>query len=125
MSGSKNAFAGKNMRQAVQLYLDSVNKAGGINGKKIILDVFDDQNDPFKAKALEIVEENRALAVIGHNYSSASLSGGEVYKKSGIPAITPTSTDVKITTENEWYFRTIFDNQSQSQIFTKMPIMRQ
>ena len=32
-------------------------------------------------QALEIVKQNRAVAVIGHWYSSASMSGGEIYKK--------------------------------------------
>ncbi|HAI69448.1 MAG TPA: hypothetical protein DCM38_08440, partial [Gammaproteobacteria bacterium] len=95
--------------QAIQLYFDSINQKGGINGKIITLDAFDDQNDPIqaKAKALEIVEQNEAVAVIGHHYSSCSISGGEVYLKSGIPAVSTSSTNVKVTENNPWYFRTI------------------
>jgi branched-chain amino acid transport system substrate-binding protein len=118
LSGPKGAQSGKAMVQAIRLYLDDVNEKGGLHGKKITLDVFDDQNNPSKAKAraLEIMDENRALAVIGHNYSSASLSGSEVYKKYHIPAVTPTSTETKLTSGNDWYFRTVFNNQLQARL---------
>jgi potassium efflux system protein len=105
------ATAGKLMTQAIQLYFDHINQAGGINGKKVILERFDDSNDPTQAKqkALEIVEKNRAVAVIGHWYSSTSLSAGKIYKKYGIPAITPGSTNIEVTQNNDWYFRNIFN----------------
>jgi len=101
--------------QAIQLYFDSINQKGGINGKIITLDTFDDQNDPIqaKAKALKIVQQNQAVAVIGHHYSSCSISGGKVYLKSGIPAVSTRSTNVKVTENNPWYFRTIFDDNLQ------------
>lgn len=116
MSG-EGAAAGKLMTQAIQLYLEPINAKGGINGRKIILDIFDDQNDSKQAKlqALEIAKQNRAVAVIGHWYSSASLSGGQIYKQYQIPAITPGSTNVKVTRDNDWYFRNIFNARSSGQ----------
>lgn len=115
MSG-ENARAGESMTQAIQLYLDSINKQGGINNQKIVLDIFDDQNDPNQAikVAQDIVEQNRAIAVIGHYYSSCSINGGKVYKKHGIPAITPVSTNIEVTQDNEWYFRTVFNDNLQA-----------
>ena len=111
----ENALNGKSLVEGARLYVDRVNRQGGINGRKVVLDVFDDQNDPEIAqqKALEIAQQNQAIAVIGHRFSSASLSGGEIYKKHHIPAVTPFSTNVKVTQDNKWYFRTIFDDQLQ------------
>jgi branched-chain amino acid transport system substrate-binding protein len=116
MSG-EGAAAGKLMTQAIQLYLSTVNDKGGINGQPILLDIFDDQNDSATAKqqALEIAKQNRALAVIGHWYSSASISGGEIYQQYQIPAITPGSTNINVTLNNEWYFRDIFTAKSSGQ----------
>lgn len=37
---------GQNNVDAINLYLKSVNKAGGINGKKVVLSVYDDQVIP-------------------------------------------------------------------------------
>ncbi|MGK5093076.1 ABC transporter substrate-binding protein [Deltaproteobacteria bacterium TL4] len=100
---------GRAMMQGAQLYLNKVNREGGINGKRVILKVFDDQNDKQLAqeKAVDVVEHSVAVAVIGHNFSDPSLSAGKIYRQRGIPAITPTSTHVDVTKDNSWYFRTI------------------
>ncbi|MBF0258816.1 MAG: ABC transporter substrate-binding protein [Desulfamplus sp.] len=114
ISGS-NASNGKAVIQGARLYFESVNHAGGVNGSKIILDMYDDEDDGVKAgeKALEIIKDNKAVAIIGHESSSCSISGGKIYKQHQIPAISPTSTDVKVTKDNEWYFRTTFNNDFQ------------
>jgi potassium efflux system protein len=111
----KNASDGKSHIEGIQLYLDMINHEGGINGREVVLDVFDDQNDPelAKQKAFEIIQQNKAIAVIGHLFSSCSINGGEIYKKNHILAVTPFSTNVKVTQDNEWYFRTIFDDDLQ------------
>jgi branched-chain amino acid transport system substrate-binding protein len=110
--------AGKLMSQSVQLYFDSTNEKGGINGKTLVLDLFDDQDgcpDKAKAEATRIVQENKAIAVIGHWYSGCSIAGGEVYKRYAIPAITPGSVNIKVTEGNEWYFRSIFTAKTTGQ----------
>jgi branched-chain amino acid transport system substrate-binding protein len=112
MSG-ENAEVGQSMAQAIQLYLDTL---GGINHQKIVLDIFDDQNDVNKAikVAQDIVKQNRAVAVIGHYYSACSINAGKIYKRQGIPAITPASTHIEVTQDNEWYFRTVFNDNLQA-----------
>jgi len=115
MSGD-SARVGQSMTEAIQLYLDTINKQGGINGQQVVLDIFDDANEADNAlkAAQQIVEQNRAVAVIGHNYSACSINGGKVYKTIGIPAITPASTHVEVTQRNEWYFRTVFNDNLQA-----------
>jgi potassium efflux system protein len=112
----EGAVAGRLMSQAIQLYFDKINERGGINGKKLVLDRFDDQNNAkiAKQKAVEISEQN-AVAVIGHWYSSASISAGKIYKEYQIPAITPGSVNIKVTKDNEWYFRNIYNAKDSGQ----------
>lgn len=114
MTGN-DAPTGKSFVNAVNLYLDEINKKGGINGRKVLIDIYDDRNDREHAKrvAQKIVKDGRALAVIGHHYSSCSISAGNVYKVAGIPAITPVSTNINVTPENGWYFRTVFNDRTQ------------
>lgn len=116
MSG-EGATAGKLMTQAIQLYLDTINAKGGVNGKKITLDIYDEQNNTTEAKtkAIEIINQNQAVAVIGHWYSSTSISAGKIYKQYGIPAITPGSTNINVTKNNPWYFRNIFNANASGQ----------
>jgi potassium efflux system protein len=100
---------GTAMVRGIQIYLDAVNEEGGLAGRKIVLDQYDDRNDPEVAVqiAREIAEKNRALAVIGHFYSSCSLAAGPLYEANAIPAISPGSTHPDVTRENPFYFRTI------------------
>ena len=119
MSG-KGKAAGEIMSQAIQLYLDRVNDQKELKGKKVELKIFDDQNkcDPkqqAEQEALRIVEENQVVAVIGHWFSSCSITGGQVYKKFGIPAITPGSVSVEVTKNNKWYFRNIYNASASGQ----------
>ncbi|MEN8218848.1 MAG: ABC transporter substrate-binding protein [Pseudomonadota bacterium] len=115
MSG-QSAKVGQSTAQAIQLYLDRINKQGGINDQKIVLDIFDDQNSKTQASkvAQEIAIQNSAIAVIGHNYSSCSINGGKVYKQYRIPAVSPASTNIKVTQNNDWYFRTVFNDNLQA-----------
>jgi len=111
----KTAINGKAYLQGVSMAVNQINENGGINEKNIIIDVYDDQNDKELAKqrAQEIINENKALIVIGHNYSSCSNAGGEIYKRNRIPAVTPTSTHPSVTINNPWYFRITFNDDLQ------------
>ena len=53
----ESATDGECIIRGINLYLEIINQNGGINGKEDVLDIFDDQNDPVKAKekALETV----------------------------------------------------------------------
>jgi len=113
LSGS-GAIKGRSVLKGINLYLDELNEKGGINGKKVVLTIFDDQNDKNQAyeRAKEIAEQNKVLAIIGHWYSSCSIKAGTIYKENGIPAITPGATNIKVT-DSEWYFRALFNDRSQ------------
>ncbi|MDM8558434.1 extracellular solute-binding protein [Candidatus Parabeggiatoa sp. HSG14] len=106
---------GEGMLRGAQMYIDSVNQKGGVNGKQLELVIFDDQGDVNKAEqiATDIVAKNQVLAVIGHLYSSTCLKVGHLYKNAGIPAITPDCTTDAVTEENDWYFRVIPNNKFQ------------
>jgi branched-chain amino acid transport system substrate-binding protein len=115
MSGS-GKISGQAMLKGVQLYVDQKNESGGLDGRKIVLQVFDDQNNKQKAVkiATDIAFENKALVVLGHYYSSTSQAAGEVYKRNGIPAITASATAEDVTRTNEWYFRVVPNNRAMA-----------
>ncbi|RKZ58624.1 MAG: hypothetical protein DRR08_15915 [Candidatus Parabeggiatoa sp. nov. 2] len=106
---------GQAMVNAVRLYIDRVNRAGGINGKQVKLLEFDDKGDPEVAQkiASEIAAQNKALVVLGHYFSNACVAGGKVYQNAKIPAITPSCTADSVTEGNDWYFRVVPNNGTQ------------
>lgn len=116
----KDAAKGQSMRQALEMQINIVNEQRKDQQQKIVLDLFDDQNVPSTAyKKAQEIAKSHAVAVIGHRRSDCSIEGGKIYKKQGILAITPTSSDTKITRDNEWYFRTFFNNKEQARLLAK------
>lgn len=110
-----DASEGKEIVEGITIYLDEINEKGGINGHRLVLDIYDDQDhaDLAREKAGEIVKDGRAVAVIGHLTSAASHEAAPIYKKHRIPAITPSATNNMVNRDNPWYFRTVFNDTAQ------------
>ncbi|MFF8659698.1 ABC transporter substrate-binding protein [Streptomyces huasconensis] len=109
------ATGGQEVLQGVRFHVERVNRMGGVAGHPVELLVYDDHDEPDKARAVarDIVDDGRSAVVIGHTSSDTSIAAGEIYRAAGLPAITPTATAEKITKDNPWYFRTAFSNHSQ------------
>jgi len=114
MSG-KSKSKGEAMLEGMQMCVDEVNADGGVAGKMVELIIYDDQNNRKKAekRAQDIINDNKALIVLGHRASSTSVAAGKIYQKNKIPAITGTATADNITENNDWYFSAIFNNSRQ------------
>jgi len=123
LSGESSSV-GKAYLNGVRMVLDEINQQGGLNGKQIVLDTYDDQNKHQLAtkRAQEIVQQKRAVGVIGHHFSSCSIAGGAVYKQYGIPAISPTSTNINVTLNNPWYFRVTFNDNYQARFLANYAV---
>ena len=101
--------------KGVEEYITEVNQAGGINGQKLKIEIFNDGNNPEQAQevAQEIAQNSNALVVLGHYYSSTSIAAGKIYQEFGIPAINASATADEVTKGNDWYFRTRVNGSSQ------------
>ncbi len=97
MSG-QFAFIGEQMKRGAQQAIDDINGKGGVLGKKLKLAVGDDGCDTQKAAtvAADFVKQ-KAVLVVGHFCSGASIEASSAYAQSGILQITPASTDPKLT----------------------------
>lgn len=115
VAGPLSEMNGIAMKQGIQLYLDKINRQGGIEGKQLKLLEFDDNKVEPEKQALKIIN-SKALAVIGHYTSETSLKAAPIYQQYGVPAITATATADKITKGNDWYFRVIFNNSAQGAV---------
>ena len=102
-----SAEEGSYIKNGVQLVVDEINEAGGINGKKVELVSYDDQNDPKNAATVAnaIAADDSILAVVGHTNSSCSLAAAAVYEDAGIPQIICSASSPKISDAGEYIFR--------------------
>jgi branched-chain amino acid transport system substrate-binding protein len=97
MSGDLVAF-GRQIRDGAAAAVADLNAKGGVLGKQLRLVVADDRCD--RAKAVEAAHElieQRAVAVIGHFCSGASIPASEVYGPAKVLQITPASTSPLLT----------------------------
>ncbi|PJI46423.1 MAG: branched chain amino acid ABC transporter substrate-binding protein [Pseudomonas sp.] len=97
-TGANASFGEQYWRGASQAAED-INAAGGINGEKIKLVKADDACEPKQAVAVanRLVDQDKAVAVVGHFCSSSTIPASEVYDEAGVIAITPGSTNPQVT----------------------------
>lgn len=121
LAGPADTPEGRSAYRGVNLYIEKINSTGGVNGRKVVLKRFDDDNSAHTAveKAMEISEGSGAIAVIGHWYSSCSIAAGKIYKDKGIAALTTGSTNTGLTRDNGWYFRLVANNRLQGSYLAK------
>jgi len=97
MTGA-NASFGEQYMKGAQAAADAINKAGGINGEKIVLVQGDDACEPKQAVAVaNKMGQEKVAGVVGHFCSSSTIPASEVYADAGIIAITPGSTNPAVT----------------------------
>lgn len=99
MSG-QFGFIGEQIKRGAQQAVDDINAKGGVLGKKLKLVVVDDGCDAQKATAVagDLVKQ-KAVLVVGHFCSAASIQASTVYAQAGTLQITPASTDPRLTDE--------------------------
>ena len=97
------AALGEQGRQGAQKAVDDINKAGGVNGEKLVLEIGDDACDPKQAVSVANQMASKGVKfVAGHLCSGASIPASKVYEEEGILMITPASTNPKLTDEGGW-----------------------
>src|SRR5437764_8751377 len=108
---------GKEALNSVQLYIDAVNQAGGVNGHPLQLRVFDDKFDPDTAqKVAHQVVDSSSLIVLGPTFSAVALSPNPIYREAHLPLITGTVSTDKLTEDNPYAFRLRTNSTSQGKM---------
>jgi ABC-type branched-subunit amino acid transport system substrate-binding protein len=108
------AGQGREVVNAVTLYFKQVNQAGGINGRQLRVQPYDDALDNNRARQnAQTIINSDALAVIGHLNSSTSTAASPIYQSGKMVAITGAATADPLTIDNPYYFRTVFNNSEE------------
>ena len=120
-----SAQSGNNMRDAVALGIEEINKSNRLPGISLKMVVVDDEGSPIASinGNKRLVHLENAIAVIGAVSSSCTLANMEVTKEAGVPQITPCSTSPEITQKgNEWIFRTAITDAVQAENVIKIAL---
>ena len=107
MSGDAATY-GQDFVRGAQMAAEKINAAGGVDGKKIVIEQFDDRNDTTETAniAQKIGSDPSIVASMGHFTSSTVYAAMPIYKANGLPLVVISASDPKITQQgNEWVFR--------------------
>ncbi|MEK0194890.1 MAG: ABC transporter substrate-binding protein [Oscillatoriales cyanobacterium] len=112
-SGSNPNIAQEILRGVAQAQ-DEINAKGGINGAGLQVEIVNDNNLPEVAKevAAALANDQKILAVIGHNDSTASLAAAPIYQEKKLVMITPTSSTNNLSGFGSYIFRTVLNSGS-------------
>lgn len=120
MTGTTATF-GQSTQKGVEMAVAEINGSGGVLGKQLRVLVEDDQGKPEEAQTVvtRLINRNQVIAVIGETASSRSLAAAPVCQQSGIPMVTPSSTNPKVTQVGDFIFRVCFIDSFQGSVMAK------
>ncbi|QXZ08481.1 ABC transporter substrate-binding protein [Comamonas sp. Y33R10-2] len=99
MSGSE-ASQGRAYAQGMRLYFDQVNKAGGVQGQPVELEVLDDIGHPDEtvAKTRKLLSESKPVVLAGYfgNRNLSALLESKALDGTSIPLVGYQSTDTRV-----------------------------
>jgi branched-chain amino acid transport system substrate-binding protein len=83
------SFLGDPEDKTLKLYVDKINAAGGILGKKIELVVYDDGGDASKARtfATRLIEDDKVVAMVGGSTTGTTMAMIPVFEEAKVPFI--------------------------------------
>ncbi|MGU3495113.1 ABC transporter substrate-binding protein [Xanthobacteraceae bacterium A53D] len=102
-----SSFLGEPEKQTLETYVKRINDAGGVNGEKIKLIVYDDGSDANNSRtfATRLVEDDKVDAVVGGTGTGNSLAMIPVFEDAGIPFISISGGTEIIKPIRKWVFK--------------------
>lgn len=120
MTGKEATF-GISTDNGVKLAVKERNAAGGIKGRQIHLIAYDDKGSQQEAvtAVTRLIQQDKVAAVIGEVASGLSIAGGQVAQRQGVPMISPSSTNPKVTEVGDMVSRVCFIDPFQGYVDAK------
>ena len=120
LTGTTATF-GQSTDNGIKMAFDELNKAGGVLGKKLTVAVEDDQSKPEEAATAvtKLINQNHVVAMLGEVSSSRSLAAAPICQAAGIPMVSPSSTNPRVTQVGNFIFRVCFIDPFQGLVMAK------
>lgn len=121
LTGSTATF-GDSTKKGIDLAIEEINAAGGVKGRQLEVLVEDDEGKPEAAAAVvqKLIDQDKVVAVLGEVASSRSLAAAPICQRAGVPMITPSSTNPKVTEVGDYIFRVCFIDEFQGKVMAQV-----
>ena len=117
------SFLGAPEAKTGQMFIDKVNKEGGVLGRKLELVVKDSAGSPEKAVsfAKQLIEEDKVLAIIGPSTSGETMQIKGLCEENKVPLISCAAAEVIVNPVAKYVFKTPQkDSQAVTWIYNTM-----
>lgn len=112
---------GQSAKNGVLLAAAEINRAGGINGRKLDVVIEDDQGSPERAALVvnKLTHQDNVVALIAGGASGSSLAAGPNAQAAKVPMISPSSTNPAVTQIGDYIFRACFIDAFQGDVMAR------
>jgi branched-chain amino acid transport system substrate-binding protein len=117
------AFLGDPEQKTLELYVERLNAAGGVLGRKLQLTVYDSAGDAEKARAFakRLIEQDRVDLIVGGSTTGETMAVVPLIEQAGMPFISLAGAVVIVEPVKKWVFKTPHsDRQACERIFADM-----
>lgn len=115
MAGPYGEAFGLANRRGVELAVDEINKAGGIDGRPLAIRFEDDRGEGARAATIAqgFVDDPAISAVVGHVSSGAMVAAAKVYD-GNLAAVATTASSPELSGISPWVFRVISSDSANA-----------
>lgn len=117
------AFLGDPELKTLQMYVEDINKKGGVLGRPIELVHYDDGSDASKANGFtkRLIDDDKVDILVGGTTTGATMSAAPLVEKAGIPFISLAGAVVIVEPVKKWVFKTPHtDRMAAEKVFEDM-----
>jgi len=117
------AFLGDPQLKTLQLYVERINKEGGVLGRPLQLFHYDDGSDAAKANgfAKRLVDDDKVDVIVGGSNTGSTMSMIPVVEKAEVPFMSMGGAVVVVEPVKKWVFKTPHtDRMAAEKIFDDM-----
>jgi branched-chain amino acid transport system substrate-binding protein len=117
------AFLGDPEQKTLELYVEKLNAAGGLLGRKLLLVAYDSAGDAEKARtfAKRLIEQDKVDVIVGGSTTGETMAVVPLAEAAGMPFISLAGAVVIIEPVKKWVFKTPHtDRMACERIFLDM-----
>ena len=117
------AFLGDPEQKTLEMYVERINAAGGILGRKLQLHVYDDAGDAEKARTFvkRLIEQDRVDVIVGGSTTGTTMAAVPLVEEAKLPFVSLAGAVVIVEPTKKWVFKTPHtDRMACEKIFADM-----
>lgn len=101
------SFLGDPQQKTLEMYVQKINAAGGVLGRKLELVLYDDASDANKANAFvrRLIIQDEVDAILGASTTGSTMAMVPQIEQSGVPAISLAAASVIVEPVKSWVFK--------------------